>query len=115
LSPRLIRPKKASSVRRSRELCEFLDCCEDEWLRNKVQEAEASLKENRELGVKIPKDLWPKQYVRKWGIRNLFKCDLGPDWRMTYTLVLNGAGIAVLELEVLPHKEYDRRFGYRTT
>ena len=78
-------------------------------------ETEATLMENRELGDKILRDRWPKRYVSKWGIRNLLKCDLGPDWRMTYTLIFDGSGIAVLELEVLTHKEYDRLFGYRTT
>jgi len=29
--------------------------------------------------------------------------------------VSEGAGIAVVALEILTHKEYDRLFGYRTT
>jgi len=70
---------------------------------------------NREYGAKIFKRLWPRSYIDEWGINNLYKCNLGPDWRLMYTLVAEDRGIAVLELEVLPHKEYDRLLGYRTT
>ena len=73
------------------------------------------LKENYELGVKLPKQIWPARYVVKWRIRNLYKCDLGRDWRMTYTLLSERGGIAVVALEVLTHKEYDRLFGYETS
>jgi len=66
-------------------------------------------------GVKVPKNRWPGYYITRYQIRNLFKCDLGPDWRMTYTIIYEGAGFTVLELEVITHKEYNRRFGYKTT
>lgn len=115
MPPKLIRPKEASSVRRSSELEELINCCDDEWLINKIQETEGLLKKNRELGVKIPRRLQPKSYIDKWGINNLYKCDLGPDWRMTYTLLSDGVGIAVVTLEVLTHKKYNKLFGYRTT
>ena len=52
---------------------------------------------------------------KTWGINNLYVVMLGPDWRLTYTLVWEGPGITVLCLEIMTHKEYDRRFGYRTT
>lgn len=76
---------------------------------------EALLKEDMTLGEKISKDKWPSYYVLKWGLRNLYKINIGPDWRMPYTLEFEGAGIAVVCLDLLPHKKYDRLFGYRTT
>jgi len=68
-----------------------------------------------ELGRKIPKSKWPKYYMSTWGVTNLYKTNLGPDWRLMYTLAFDGAGVAVICLEVLPHKDYDRQFGYKTT
>jgi len=118
LSPRIIRYRKPSSVRQSDELCRFISCCKNEWLRNKVDEVLSQLSEDYGLGGKIPKERWSRHaryYVKRWGVRNIYECRLGPDRRLTYTLVSEGAGIAVVALEILTHKEYDRLFGYRTT
>lgn len=68
-----------------------------------------------QIGEKIPKNLFPRSYNEKWGINNLYKSDLGPDWRMTYTLLFDAGGIGVVVLDILSHKDYDRLFGYKTT
>ncbi len=120
LVPRFIRPKKASRVLRSPESNKFLSDCRDGWLLKKVEEVEKLLKDNRELGRKLPDDIWPKPYVKKWGLINLYKCDLGRKWRMTYTLITDleepitsQERVVVFVLEVLSHPEYNRRFRYR--
>jgi len=92
-----------------------LDSCKDARLKRRVEEIFDLLKKDIGLGVKISKDRWPRSYVKRWGLRNLYKCNLGRDWRMIYTLVFDGAGIGVLALEVLSHKQYDKLFGYGTT
>ena len=115
MSPRFIRAKPASSVKKSVELESFLDSCRDEWLRNKADEAFRELKADYEFGDKVSKDRWPRYYKQTWGINNLYVVMLGPDWRLTYTLVWEGPGITVFCLEILTYKQYDRRFGYRTT
>ncbi len=115
MCPRFIRSKTASSVRKSSELEAFLDSCKNEWLREKAENAFSDLKADYENGDKVSKDRWPRDYSVNWGIDNLYVRNLGPDWRLTYSLVWEGFGIAVFCLEILTHKEYDRRFGYRTT
>jgi hypothetical protein len=115
MSPQFIRPKPASSVKKSEELQAFLDSCRDEWLRDRVDQAFLEIKADYEFGDKVAKDKWPRYYKQTWGINNLFVVMLGPDWRLTYTLVWEGPGITAFCLEILTHKEYDRRFGYRTT
>ena len=72
------------------------------------------LRMNYELGDRIPKRQWPRSYLRQLGLNNLYKCDLALGWRLTYTLTSDAAGIRVDVLEIMPHREYDRRFGYRT-
>jgi hypothetical protein len=115
LSPQFIRAKRAYAVDMSEELERFLNSCRDQWLRGKIQAALSELKADYLIGTKVKKDQWPSSYIRKWGIRNLYVYKLGPDWRLTYSLVGDGGGISVFCLEVLPHGEYDRRFGYRTS
>ena len=112
--PRLIRAIVASTVRNTPEVDEFIATCADMGLTRKVDTALSDLKANRTSGIHVPKKYWPRYYIKKWGIRNLYKKDLGRDWRLTYTLVFEGIGVAVLVLEILNHKEYNRRFGYGT-
>ena len=115
MSPQFIRARPASSVRSSRELEAFLDSCHNEWLTGRAERAFLEIKADYQIGDKITKDRWPGYYKQTWGINNLYVVALGPDWRLTYTLVWEGPGITALCLEILTHKQYDRRFGYRTT
>lgn len=116
LTPRLIRLRPASSVTLSKELRSFLSACHDQQLKKRVDGALTELKGNFEAGAKVTKDLWPKYYRKRWGIDNLYVLKLGRDWRFTYSLVSGeAAGIEVFCLEILSHREYDQRFGYRTS
>ena len=115
MTPRLIRLKPSSCVKQSKELGEFLSSCKDDRLKERDEEAFTEFHGNYEAGDKVPKNLWPKYYRKTWGIDNLYVTKLGPDWRLTYTLVSGAAGIEVFCLEILPHGKYDRRFGYKTS
>jgi len=70
------------------------------------------LRENMFAGERIEKKKFPKYYVLKYGINNLYKYNLDGGNRLIYTLVADESGVAVVVLEVLSHKEYERRFGY---
>jgi len=93
--PQYIRAHPSSSVRKSIELEAFLNGCGNEWLRRKAEEKFSDLKSDYELGNKIVKSKWPRYYFRKWGIRNLYVCKLGADWRLTYALEYDGIGTSV--------------------
>ena len=84
-------------------------------LRGYIDEAMDSLKEDPTIGDKIEKKLWPKEYVKKYCINNLFRYSIGSNWRMTYTIITDRKEITCAILEVLVHKEYDKRFGYQTS
>ena len=107
-----MRVREASSIRLSPTVQEFLRNPKNSPLVHRFEELSRELMRNRELGVKIPRRLWPKTYVRQHGLRNLYKCDLGAKWRVLYTLIFEGAGISVVILDILTHKQYDNRFGY---
>ena len=62
-------------------------------------------------GIQIPKRLIPESYD-KYGIDNLWKYNFHKSWRLMYTVAGDGENVIVLIIEWLPHKEYERRFGY---
>lgn len=75
----------------------------------------AKLKRDREAGKRIPKRLIPRGYAVKYGVTNLWKLNLDRYWRMIYTIVGDEVRLVSIIIEVLNHKKYDIKFGYRTT
>lgn len=63
-------------------------------------------------GIQVPKRLIPKAYLTKYGIDNLWKYKFHKNWRLMYSVAGDGTQLITLVLEWLPHKEYERRFGY---
>jgi hypothetical protein len=63
-------------------------------------------------GIQIPKRQIPKIYLTKYGIDNLWKYNFHKNWRLMYSVAGNGTQLITLVPEWLPHKEYERRFGY---
>ena len=84
-----------------------------EYLLRIIEKGIAKLIENREAGQKIQKKLWPMFYVQKYGISNLWRLRLDDSWSMVYTIIGEQVRIVTVILEVLDHKEYDKRFGYK--
>ena len=70
------------------------------------------LKEDPFMGIKIPRKLWPREYVQKFGINNLWKYDLPNGWRLIYTVKGDAVQIVSIILEWFDHKSYERRFNY---
>lgn len=73
----------------------------------------AKLAINPASGKKIPHKLWPKYYVAKYGVTNLWKLNLSGCWRLIYTVIGSEAELVSIVLETMDHKKYERRFGYR--
>jgi Txe/YoeB family toxin of Txe-Axe toxin-antitoxin module len=86
---------------------------EEQRLAENLDAAIAELKKNPLCGIKIPHELWPKEYVKKYHIDNLRKYNLPDGWRLIYTLVGNEIEIISVLLEWLDHKNYEKRFGYK--
>ena len=70
------------------------------------------LKGNMFAGDRIERRKFPKYYVQKYGVNNLYKFNLDSRTRLIYTLVAEETEIAVVVLEILDHKKYEERFGY---
>ena len=86
---------------------------EDPQLYRFLERATNDLKKNPFCGIKIPKEYWPKEYIKKYSIDNLWKYDLPNAWRLIYTIVRDEIRILAVLLEWFDHKGYEKRFGYR--
>ena len=86
---------------------------ENEILKKHIKRAIENLKENAFAGIRIPKRLFPKEYVVKYNITNFWKYDLPDGWRLMYTVVSpNKVEILSVILEWFSHPGYERRFNY---
>ena len=82
-------------------------------LRKIIENCLDSLREDMLVGDKIEKKKWPKKYIKKYGIRNLFRLDASKECRLTYTIIADGRKKIVCVIEFFSnHKKYNRRFGY---
>lgn len=88
---------------------------EDRELYKFIGRALDDLKKNPRVGIPLPKHLIPKEYVQKYKVNNLYKYDLPNGWRLIYTLKGSEVEILSVILEWFDHKNYDRRFGYKTS
>lgn len=85
---------------------------ESKQLYSFLSRAISGIKENPFSGVKIPRKLWPPEFMRKYAIDNLWKYNLPNGWRLIYTIHTNELMILSIILEWFDHKGYERRFRY---
>ena len=85
---------------------------EDKQLYDFIDRAINDLKKNPACGIKIPKKIWPKGYIKKYAITNLWKYDLPNGWRLIYTIETDEITIVAIILEWFDHKKYEKRFKY---
>ncbi|MBU0898318.1 MAG: hypothetical protein KKB03_01145 [Nanoarchaeota archaeon] len=73
------------------------------------------IKLNPHFGDPIAKKFFPEEYKRRYGITNLFRVELPTFWRMLYTLTDGKSEVEIIAfvLDVIDHKEYDKKFGYK--
>jgi len=71
------------------------------------------LKENPQYGIHVPKNRIPKEYIIKNEVNNLWKINLPKWWRMIYTIRGSEVEIIALILDIMNHKRYDKKFGYK--
>ncbi len=85
---------------------------EEKELYLSIEKAIVQLKKDSFVGVKIQKKLWPKIYIKKYQIKNLYKYDLLNAYRLIYTIETDEIMIVNIILEWFDHKDYEKRFKY---
>jgi len=80
-----------------------------------IREKAELIKQNPHFGNPIAKKLIPKEYKLKYGLTNLFRIELPNYWRMLYTLTEGETKIEIIAfvLDIINHKEYNKKFGYK--
>jgi hypothetical protein len=73
------------------------------------------IKTNPHFGDPISKKLIPKEYIKKYGIRNLFRVELPNFWRMLYNLTGGETKVEIIAfvLDIIDHPTYNKKFGYK--
>lgn len=77
-----------------------------------IKRAFEDLENNAFCGIQIPKRLIPKEYIKKFDVKNLWKYNLPDAWRLLYSIEGKNLNVFSIVLEWLDHKEYERRFHY---
>ena len=82
---------------------------------NAINKKVELIKANIHYGEPIAKRLIPKEYKTKYEATNLFRVELPNFWLMMYTLTDGDSQIEIVAfvLDVLDHKDYDKKFGYK--
>ncbi|MBU4069983.1 MAG: hypothetical protein KJ646_03290 [Nanoarchaeota archaeon] len=73
------------------------------------------IKANPHYGNPVAKKLIPNEYKEKYNTVNLFRIELPNFWRMLYTLTEGETQIEIIAfvLDIIDHKTYNKKFGYK--
>jgi len=85
---------------------------EEKQLNSFISRAFGDICKNPMCGIQIPRRLIPREYVQKFGIKNVWKYNLPNAWRLIYSIENRQIYVVSIVLEWLDHKEYERRFHY---
>jgi len=88
---------------------------EDKQLYRFLIQAFENLEHDAFSGIQLPKRQIPKAYFQKYGVDNVWKYNLPNAWRLLYSVAREEVIVVSIVLEWLDHKNYDRRFGYKTS
>ncbi len=87
----------------------------EKTLLNGINKKIELVKGDIQYGDPIVKKLIPNEYRINYDANNLFRIELPGFWRMLYTLKngLTEDEIVVLIVDIINHKIYNKRFGYK--
>jgi hypothetical protein len=95
------------------EISKGITKSDHQTLLNSIKQKIDLLKDNPSYGVHIQKNRIPKEYLSNYDVNNLWKINLSGAWRMIYTIRGTQVEIISLILDIMNHKDYDKKFGYR--
>ena len=107
----MIKPSKVKFISEKLEK-EFNRLDKTDPLKKSIIRAINDLKQNAFFGIQIQKKLFPEEFIKKYGLNNLWKYDLPNAWRLIYTIKADDIQILNVILEWFDHKEYERKFKY---
>jgi mRNA-degrading endonuclease RelE of RelBE toxin-antitoxin system len=94
------------------EIAKGITSSDHQTLLNSIKQKIEILKANPEYGTHIQKDRIPKEYIRDYDVNNLWKVDLSGAWRIIYTIRGSEIEIISLILDIMNHRDYEKKFRY---
>jgi len=82
-------------------------------LLNSIKQKIEFLRANPEYGIHIPKDRIPREYLKDYDVNNIWKVNLSGAWRMIYTIRGSNVEIISLILDIMNHRDYEKKFKYK--
>ncbi len=82
---------------------------EEMQLLRSIKQKTEFIKANPFYGDNIPKERIPASY----NVQNLWRVELTGYWRMLYTIKGDQVEIICFVLDILNHKDYDKKFRYK--
>lgn len=95
------------------EIAKGITSSDHQTLLNSIKQKIEFLKDNPQYGIHIPKNKIPKEYIGRYDVNNLWKANLSGAWRMIYTIRGSEVEIVALILDLLDHRNYEKKFKYR--
>jgi mRNA-degrading endonuclease RelE of RelBE toxin-antitoxin system len=83
-------------------------------VKGQLEEVMDFMKQDKNVGDYIKNKPWPKKYVDKHAVTNLYRCRIA-GCRLIYTIRGDPDGKTYQLLDFLSHKKYDLLFGYATS
>ncbi len=78
-----------------------------------IQNVIDSLKNDKIIGNHIKRNQIPKYYIKRYNVQVLYRVELAKFWRLTYTIIPINQVKQALILDLLDHKSYNKRWGYK--
>lgn len=95
------------------EIAKGITHSDHQILLNSIKQKIELLKNNPEYGIHVLKDRIPKEYIKNYDVNNLWKVNLAGAWRMIYTIRGSEVEIISLILDIMNHKDYEKKFRYK--
>ncbi len=95
------------------EIKKGITSSDHQTLLNSIKQKIEILRDNPEYGIHIPKDRIPKEYIKDYDVNNLWKVNLSGAWRMVYTIRGSEVEIISLILDIINHRDYEKKFKYK--
>jgi len=95
------------------EIAKGITKSDHQTLFNSIKQKINLLRNNPNYGIHIPKNKIPKEYIKNYDVNNLWKVNLSGAWRMIYTIRGSEIDIISLILDIMNHKDYEKKFKYK--
>ena len=84
----------------------------DPRLHKEIEKAFRDICQNAFCGRNVKKELIPKEFIKKYGINNLWIYNLRIDWRLFYSIGRDEIEVLALVLDWMNHRDYERLFKF---